>query len=191
MPILYANQTAIYQVATPNEFVAVVCSGASDVMLVSWIGPAGTSGQRTVRGTTSVGEDIGPFPNGSSVTFTAISGAPFYTAPAFAAPVQTLVSSSQSQSSDILPAQSKAVSASGQVVQGPCSVSQIKCTAGTAVTITLRDSVTQTVSAADTTSPQVFSATMSAGDLLKVPFSASFGLHATLGGTGPAFELEF
>lgn len=78
MPTLAAPQTATYSTTVPSEFVTVICSGASDAMLVSWAGPAGTSGQRTVRNTTTAGEDIGPLPNGTTVTFTALSGSPIY-----------------------------------------------------------------------------------------------------------------
>lgn len=94
-------------------------------------------------------------------------------------------------SSDNLPPQPKAVSATGQVVAGPCTVQSIRCTAGTAVTLVLRDSVTQNQADTDTTSPQLASLTMTAGDIYRAPVVAAFGLHATLGGAGPAFELEF
>ena len=92
MPTLAAPQTATYTTVSPQEFVNVICTGATDVMLVSWVGPAGTSGQRTVRNTTSAGEDIGPLLDGTTVTFTAQAGAPVYSAPAFSPPVQALVS---------------------------------------------------------------------------------------------------
>lgn len=92
MPTLNAPQSATYVTASPQEFVNVICTGAADVMLVSWVGPAGTSGQRTVRNTTSAGEDIGPLLDGTTVTFLAQAGAPVYSAPAFSPPVQSLVS---------------------------------------------------------------------------------------------------
>ncbi|WP_395652553.1 SGNH/GDSL hydrolase family protein [Brevundimonas sp.] len=92
MPTLAAPQSATYTTVSPQEFVNVVCTGATDLMLVSWVGPAGTSGQRTVRNTTSAGEDIGPLLDGTTVTFTAQSGSPVFTAPAYSPPVQALVS---------------------------------------------------------------------------------------------------
>jgi hypothetical protein len=91
MTTLSAPNAATYTTATPDEFVNVTC-GASDVMLVTWAGPAGVSGRRTVQTTTSSGEELGPFPNGTAVTFAALAGSPVYTAPAFAEPVQSLVS---------------------------------------------------------------------------------------------------
>lgn len=93
--------------------------------------------------------------------------------------------------SDSLPTQAKTVSVTGQVVAGPCKVASIRCISGTTPTIVLRDNVTQNQADTDTTSPQLFSASMSAGDVLRVPIEAAFGLHATLGGTSPVFELEF
>lgn len=95
------------------------------------------------------------------------------------------------QSSDALPLQGKPLTATGQVVAGPCVVQSIRCTSGAAVTLLLRDSVTQNQADTDATSPQLVSLTMSAGDVYKVPVTAAFGLHATVGGTTPAFELEF
>jgi hypothetical protein len=92
MPTLNSPQTAAYTTATPGEFVSVVCTGATDVMLVTWTGPAGTSGRRMVQNTTSAGEEVGPFLNSTVVTFSALSGSPTYTAPAFADPLQSLVS---------------------------------------------------------------------------------------------------
>lgn len=92
MTTLAAPLTAAYTTGTPNEFVTVVCSGSTDSMLVSWVGPAGTSGRRVVQNTTTAGEDIGPFLNNTTVTFTAQAGNPSYTCPSFADPVQALVS---------------------------------------------------------------------------------------------------
>lgn len=92
MPTLTAPLSAAYTTQTPDEFVAVVCTGATDVMLVAWVGPAGTSGQITIRNTSSAGQEVGPFLNGTTVSFTAQSGSPSYTAPAFASQVQSLVS---------------------------------------------------------------------------------------------------
>ncbi len=87
MPTLNAPLTATYTTSTPGEFVVVVATGANDAMLVSWVGPGGISGQRTVRNTTTNGEDIGPFTDQTAVTFTALSGSPGYTAPGIPAGV--------------------------------------------------------------------------------------------------------
>ena len=92
MTTLAAPNTATYTTATPQEFVSVVCSGVTNVMLVSWVGPGGISGQRTVRNTTSEGEDIGPLPNNTAVTLKALAGSPTFTAPAYGEPIQALVS---------------------------------------------------------------------------------------------------
>lgn len=78
MPTLSAPQSATYTTAVPSEFVTVICTGANDAMQVSWSGAGGTSGQRIVRNTPAAGEDIGPLPDGTSVRFTALSGAPSY-----------------------------------------------------------------------------------------------------------------
>jgi len=91
MPTLSAPFSATYTTTVPGEFVGVVCA-TGDVMRVDWIGPAATSGQRTIRATTSTGQEIGPLENGTLVTFTALSGVPTYTAPGYQEAVQALVS---------------------------------------------------------------------------------------------------
>jgi len=91
MPTLVAPLSAKYTTAVPGEFVTVICASA-DVMQVSWAGPSATSGQRTVKATTSTGQEIGPFENGTLVTFTALSGSPTYTAPGYQDAVAALVS---------------------------------------------------------------------------------------------------
>jgi len=97
MPTLSAPNSATYTTTVPQESVQVVCTGANDVMLVSWVGPGGISGRRTVRNTTSAGEEIGPLPNSTGVTFSAIAGAPTFTAPAYGEPLQSLVSGARKQ----------------------------------------------------------------------------------------------
>lgn len=91
------------------------------------------------------------------------------------------------QKPDQLPPQVKAVSATGQVIAGPCKVQTIRCL--TAGTVALRDSVTQTAAGTDTTSPTIYAATLAAGDLVRNPCEAAFGLHATV--TSGTYELEF
>lgn len=83
MPTLNAPQTASFAVTAPGQYVVVVCSGPTDVMLVSWVGPGGISGQVTIRNTTAAGQDVGPFVDGTTVTFSALAGAPIYTPPGF------------------------------------------------------------------------------------------------------------
>jgi len=102
----------------------------------------------------------------------------------------TLVQSS-SQNSDTLPIVNRTVTATGAVTQAPAVVDSIRCIAGTAVTLVLRDSVQQNLADTDTTSVQIQSLTMNAGDVVSGPFEFAFGVHATLGGTSPSFEVRF
>ena len=92
MPTLSAPNVSTYRTTTPNEFVNVICTGQNDSMVVSWVGPGGISGQRTVRNTSAAGEEVGPFPNDTTVTFASGSGTPSFTAPAYGEPLQALVS---------------------------------------------------------------------------------------------------
>lgn len=92
MPTLSAPNVSTYRTTTPNEIVNVICTGQNDSMVVSWVGPGGISGQRTVRNTSAAGEEVGPFPNDTTVTFAAGSGTPSFTAPAYGEPLQALVS---------------------------------------------------------------------------------------------------
>jgi hypothetical protein len=95
--------------------------------------------------------------------------------------------STSNTQSDSLPAQARAVSATGQVVAGPCRVVSVRCL--TAGTVTFRDAVTQTAAGTDTTSPILYTATLAAGDYVRVQLDAAFGLHATV--ASGTYEVEF
>jgi hypothetical protein len=109
----------------------------------------------------------------------------------FNSSITSTSSVSTSDVSDSLPLQQKSVSATGQVVPCPCKIMSIRCISGTTPSIIIRDVVTQNQTDTDTTSPILFSQTMNPGDIVKLPIMASFGAHATLGGTTPVFVLEF
>lgn len=78
MPTLASPQTAVVSVTTPNQVYRIKCLGATDVMLVSWVGTGGVSGQQTIRATTTTGQDVGPFQDDTAITFRALSGSPAY-----------------------------------------------------------------------------------------------------------------
>ena len=78
MPTLASPQTVTVTASSPSQVYRVKCLGASDVMQVSWVGGGGISGQQTIRATVPAGQDVGPFQDETTITFTALAGSPSY-----------------------------------------------------------------------------------------------------------------
>jgi lysophospholipase L1-like esterase len=78
MPTLNALSKATQTITAPGDFVRVFASNPGDAMRVTWSGPGGNNGQIEVRNTTTSGQDVGPFIDGTEVTFLALSGSPSY-----------------------------------------------------------------------------------------------------------------
>jgi lysophospholipase L1-like esterase len=70
MPTLSAPNSATIQFDKPGGYLTVDCAVGSTAV-VSWFGPGGTSGQRTVR---NISEDVGPFIDGTTATVRATDG---------------------------------------------------------------------------------------------------------------------
>jgi hypothetical protein len=74
MPTLSAPNSAVVSFNKPGQYVTVDCSSGSTA-LVSWSGPGGTSGRRTVK---NISEDVGPFVDGTTATVQALDGSCSY-----------------------------------------------------------------------------------------------------------------